>query len=814
MPASRTPAFSLIWYGKNRIDSARETVASLRQQSVGDFELLVEDCGSTDGTVEAFLDAAKGDPRIRVFRRGWLKRSDALLSAIRRSRGDFVLVCPTEGSFVPDALARLQAAFAARPETGGICTAGTLLRGTGEELKRSDIVALLFTPYSLVLPAVAFRKKALVEVGIYEDNWLANAFDQDLFCRLAISRGLSFVDERILTQRCGLLQVDGLDLPLKAVIADRLQLVSSIFSSNGFLAGSAVALPWEAKINQINSLMEQYAALGRPELQFEGFHAAVAAAEGIRQTLKYDHRTLRSLHRLLCSRSRNLGLLEASLQKHLADAASLSVPDQIKAGYRLWNFPVLGNWLNRKVIAYTKPAPCFHVDAPSWDSMHADLYAMVASRYEGRGQIDVALEMWERARPPDDAATDSLAVQAMLKSPTATDEGLALKQQEWVRRHARGAAPVAPRRPVPGRKTIRIGYHCSFMDSDTIRNMMREVIASHDRDRFEIYAYAPNRFPDDLSRHLNVWRYTPASDYSDAAFADLVRSDEIDIFVELSGFSPGHRFGAMAIRCAPVQVSFLNHTGSSQVPNVDYVIADEICIPSGSPSERFYSEKIWRLPGCFFCFDYSKFDEPQVFEPPVLANGYITFGCFGSGGKIGRELIAMWAELLKRVPESRLYLQNPQLGQEVDRNFMRDCFKAAGIPSSRLIVEPGVDRKQLIINYGLVDISLDTWPYAGGNTIAESLWHGVPVVTYRGDRFSSTYGASLLAAAGCPELVGDTPERYIEVAAKLAGDPDKLVHLRKNLRRMSFEYGLGDSRLFARRIEEAFVKMLDTVPAA
>ena len=814
MPASRTPVFSLIWYGKNRIDSARETIAALRQQSLGDFELLVEDCGSTDGTVEAFLDAAKGDSRLRVFRRSWRNRADALLSAIRRSCGDFVMVCPNEGTFVPDALAKLQAAFAVRPETGGICTAGTLLRGTGEELKRSDIVALLFTPYSLVLPAMAFRKKAMAETGIYEGGWLANAFDQDLFCRIAISRGLSFVDEQILTQPGKLLQMDGLDVSVTSVIADRLQLVSSIFSSTGFLANSPVALPWEAKVNQINSLMEQYGGLALAELKTEGFYAAAATADGIRQTLMYDHRTLRSLHRLLCSRSRGIGPLEGSLQKHMADVATRSMPEQIKAGYRVWNFPVLGKWLSRKIITHSVPSTRFHADAPSWESMYADLYAMVASRYEGRGQIDVALEMWERARPPDDAAIDSLAVQAMLKSPTATDEGLAIKQREWVRRHARGSAPVPPRRPAPGRKAIRIGYHCSFMDSDTIRNMMREVIAAHDREKFEIYGYAPNPFPDDLSRHLNVWRYTPGADYSDAAFAELVRSDEIDVFVELSGFSPGHRFGAMALRCAPVQVSFLNHTGSSQVPNVDYVISDEICMPSGSSSERFYSEKIWRLPGCFFCFDYSKFDEPQVLEPPVLTNGYITFGCFGSGGKISRELVAIWAELLRRVPESRLYLQNPQLAHEADRGFMRDCFKAAGIPANRLIVEPGVDRKQLIINYGLVDISLDTWPYAGGNTIAESLWHGVPVVTYRGDRFSSTYGASLLAAVGCPELVGDTPEHYIEVAAKLAAEPDKLLYLRKNLRRMSLEYGLGDSKLFARRIEEAFVKMVANVPAA
>jgi predicted O-linked N-acetylglucosamine transferase (SPINDLY family) len=120
----------------------------------------------------------------------------------------------------------------------------------------------------------------------------------------------------------------------------------------------------------------------------------------------------------------------------------------------------------------------------------------------------------------------------------------------------------------------------------------------------------------------------------------------------------------------------------------------------------------------------------------------------------------------------------------------------------------GVKRADLLDIYNHIDISLDTWPYCGGNTIAESLWMGVPVVTLKGERFSSRYGASLLAAAGCDDLVGRSPEEYVEIAARLAANLPRLQFLRHNLRQMSIEHGLGDSQRFAHDLEDAYVEML------
>src|SRR5476649_2849873 len=164
---TKAPQFSAIWYGLDRRASAQETIASLAAQTYGDFELVVEDCGSTDGTLELFQAAAIEDNRIRIFER-WTRRpgGETLLSALKHCRGEYIVVCPSEGRLLPHAFDVLAKEFAERPSVGAICTTGFLFNAFGETHNYADVVSLLFAPYCPFLPAVFFRREALLAAGI------------------------------------------------------------------------------------------------------------------------------------------------------------------------------------------------------------------------------------------------------------------------------------------------------------------------------------------------------------------------------------------------------------------------------------------------------------------------------------------------------------------------------------------------------------------------------------------------------------------------------------------------------------------------
>lgn len=819
------PLFSIIWFGRNRLKSAQDCIVWAASQIRTDMEFIVADNDSRDGTLEAFRTAANGDPRIHVLPGMTTSAGEGLLYALRQCRGDYIAIWPSEGAIFADALEFAAAKFRDSPDAGGICCQGFLTDTHGNSVDDVNIITLLVSGCRPFLSCGFFSRKALLASGLNREGWLVDAIDLELCCRLATDHGLrSFPHMAVVKSRQGQPRDDGL-LPrsVDRAIEDHLLLVSRIFSTEGFFGEDSGALALECKAIQLSNLRESFRELGTAESEYRIALHLLAVVRALHLLLQIDHRVLRSLHRLLCSRSHNLGLLSSPLQKLLAYTTTATGRLPIHIGYSIWRMPFFGYWLKRKIILLTRPNSEFDSSAPPKAVMFADLYAQAAARFEARGQIALAIDMWNHAGPPHNITLDSLACQALLKLPDVTDAFIVEFQRKWVDRYVgeRKSTRLARAKADASRRKVRIGYHCSFMDSDTVRYMMRDAIAAHDRTKFEVYGYSPRPVPDDLKGSFDVLRDTTIAKagpgalmmgnvptMSDEQFVKLVRGDEIDVFVELSGFSPGHRFVAMSQRCAPVQVSFLNHTGSSHVPNVDYILSDEIGTPSNASLDNLYSERIYRLPDCFFCFDYRNSDSPQIVDSPLVSRGYVTFGCFGSGGKINLRIIEWWARLLHRIPTSILRIQNSQLDVQNTRRFMAERFQQFGIGKERLVLAWGVDRRSLLDAYNEVDISLDTWPYCGGNTVAESLWMGVPMITLKGDRFGSRYGTSLVTAAGCADLAAETPEQYVEVAARLAGDLPRLRDLRHNLRPMSLEYGLGNSERFARKLESAYAQMV------
>lgn len=376
--------------------------------------------------------------------------------------------------------------------------------------------------------------------------------------------------------------------------------------------------------------------------------------------------------------------------------------------------------------------------------------------------------------------------------------------KHWARRFAdRLAAPSPPRSADPTRR-LRVGYVAATgLRRHTLAMTYLPLFEAHDPAEVEVFAYSDlsETEEDDVTQHakaaVSAWRHTEALD--DAALADQIRRDEIDILVDGIGFAAGSRLLAAAHRPAPVQVHFpaMSTTGMAAF---DYVIGDEILMPP--QSDTAFTEQVWRIP-CGFL--YRPVDAlPPLGQPPCVRNEFVTFGSFNRVAKIGRDAIALWAAVLRAIPSSRLVIKSPTPLARETPAYYATAFADHGVAPDR------VEFGQLLRpfqEFDEIDIALDTVPFGGVLTTCASLAMGVPVVTWAGARVLERYGATILTAAGFPDGIASDFDGYVARAADLAGRRDQLTILRPRLREMLLGSGLCDSPAFARTIEKAYRTM-------
>ena len=368
---------------------------------------------------------------------------------------------------------------------------------------------------------------------------------------------------------------------------------------------------------------------------------------------------------------------------------------------------------------------------------------------------------------------------------------------------ARSAAAMDfPNNRDPGRR-LRIGYVSGDFRTHPVSYFLAHVLEAHNPADVEIFCYSNSAIADAMTRRL-----TEAADHlrtiaalSDAEAAAMIRRDQIDILVDLSGHTSNNRLPLFALKPAPVQVAWLGYFGTTGLVAMDYILADRFVVPAGE--ERHFTEIVLRLPDSYLCFDPPDMDV-AIDPAPGLTDGAVTFGCFNNRAKISPATVELWSRVLKRVPNSRLLLKTITL---VDAGICRDLraqFADHGIEADRLILEGPSPMAEYLAAYNRVDIALDPFPFTGGATTAQTLWMGVPLVTLRGDRWVGRQGESILAAIGLSELVAENPDRYIEIAAALAADPVRLSGYRSRLRAQMEASPFCDGGRFARNLEAAY----------
>jgi predicted O-linked N-acetylglucosamine transferase (SPINDLY family) len=332
-----------------------------------------------------------------------------------------------------------------------------------------------------------------------------------------------------------------------------------------------------------------------------------------------------------------------------------------------------------------------------------------------------------------------------------------------------------------------------------------------DPGRFEIFFYANVGRPDDMTerfRHrADHWR--DLRFLSGSRLASLIRSDGLDVLVDLAGHTDGGMMALLASRLAPIQLTWLGYPATTGLSAMDYRLTDEVADPPGA-SESHCTERLIRLPGGFLCF--SALDSPSpgpAVEKAVDADLPVVFGSFNNLFKVTPEVLSLWAEIVLAVPDSQLVLKYVQFDDPGVRSRVAAFLGECGLPAERLVLRGPVSPREHLETYGSIDIALDPFPYNGTTTTCEALYMGVPVVTLRGDSHVSRVGASILTTIGCQELIANDPAAYKRIAIELAGNPEHRRDLRKILPARFRASPLFDAPGFARKFEAALDRMLD-----
>jgi predicted O-linked N-acetylglucosamine transferase (SPINDLY family) len=350
---------------------------------------------------------------------------------------------------------------------------------------------------------------------------------------------------------------------------------------------------------------------------------------------------------------------------------------------------------------------------------------------------------------------------------------------------------------------LRVGYVSAFFHKDNWMKVPRALIGQHDREKFQIHLFSDRtKLTPAIQKHLQPGdQFHDLSNLSNDEAAAAIANLEIDILVDLNGHSYPQRFPLFSHKPAPLVVAWFNVYATTGFDCFDYLIGDDCVIPESE--EPWYCEKIARMEGSYLAFGVP-YDVPEVTEPPCIANGFVTFGSLISQYKITEYVIDAWCGILNNTPGSRLLIRNAALGKRSNRQFLRSQFINRGIADERLSLEGPAAHFEFLETYNRIDIALDAFPYNGGTTTIESIWQGVPVVTFWGDRWVSRTSATLLLATGLDELLAKDLPGYIQLATQLAGDPQKLKTMRQNMRDRVLASEACDTVSFARSMEKLY----------
>lgn len=438
---------------------------------------------------------------------------------------------------------------------------------------------------------------------------------------------------------------------------------------------------------------------------------------------------------------------------------------------------------------------------------HAEIYREIANFILNAGYPENAQTYYRLSLDLSlDQLTYSLYLQCLLLSPTCTEQmmfDIASKYEDYFLSSIKQQTTHL-NKPIPNR-ILNIGYICHFFHNSVSQSLLIPFLKEHDSNRIKIFCYSdadPKEVPNYIKDIPHVWNDT--KELNDEQLSFLINKDQIDILLEMNGHCFNNRYGVIARKPAPVQVTFYNHCATTGISSFDYnLLGDEFNLNKSQP---FYSESLYHFKGVSGVAIFpSTF--PECSPPPFLKNGYVTFGSFGAAHKVNHTVVKVWCEILKKLPNSKFYMKAGVLSHTAYLDVYKKMFKDEGIDMARVRLEGHSEHHKMLTCYSDVDIALDSFPYTAGTTTMEASWQGVPVITLAGKEFSTQNGMMILSCMNHPELVTFSKDEYINKAIELANNPEQIINYRHQLRSDFKNSPRADAKTFAKNIEDAYFDM-------
>ena len=441
---------------------------------------------------------------------------------------------------------------------------------------------------------------------------------------------------------------------------------------------------------------------------------------------------------------------------------------------------------------------------PGRSQFHVNLAAILIAQGDHDGGISAyrdAIAM----HPDHVGAHAGLVFAGDLHPGMPSQQRLADRRALNARHYAALTAMAEPHNPDRDpERPLRVGYVSADFRFHSASTVFSIPILNH-TDAVIPYAYYQKVAPDDPvtdAFKARIPNWVEVRYLEDDALAQRIRADQIDILVDLSGYSAGHRVGAMARKPAPIIATGWGHVTGIGIDAVDHILADDYSIQA--KHRQFYHEQPVSLPCVVSYLPHGVY--PQVAEPPSRTKGYVTFGYLGRARKTSAATWAAWAQILRRVPNSRLILKAGEYDDPTYRRHVETAFRAVGVDLGRVDIRTGTPQFQHYSTYGEVDIALEPFPPGGGVTTLEGLMMGVPHVALAGEYINARIASSILRTAGLYSCVTETVDDYVQRAVEMAAAP-RSIQSRIEVREALFRSVICDPVRYTEGVERAYREM-------